>query len=295
MRLDKVNILNTAIGGILGSIFLYVVAKILNLISSLQIFIKIKKLIFYNVTLKIPVIVLILGTLLFIGLFKFDWLLILHKRWKYSKKLFLKLARDKINSTPVYAIIGKEKRHIATQTTLYALGYKHEDVIEVSREYLDKYKEGKPISIEQIFKNKEPVRSMGDQDLIGDQNLILSDEPIDNAAFPGSPNAPRQSHSLMEREIPEKAILLTISASGFSPNEFDVKSGDVVTISLISADRTHVFKFDDLSLRGVAIGVAGGEIRAISFKAPSIVGGYTFYCDVPGHRGRGETGVMHVR
>lgn len=294
MKLDKVNIFNTAIGGILGSIFLFVVAKILNLILSLQIFIKIKKLILYNVTLKIPVIVLILGILLFIGFFKFDRLLILYKRWKYSKKLFLKLVRDKIDSTPVYAIIGKEKRHIATQTTLYALGYRHEDVAQVSREYLDKYKEGKPISIEQIFKNKESVRSMSNQALRGGENLILSDESIDNAAFPGSPNAPKQSGSLTEREIPKKAIRLTISANGFLPNEFSVKSGDIVTLSIISTDRTHVFKFDDLSLRGVAIGVTGGEIRAITFKAPFIIGDYTFYCDVPGHRTRGETGVMYV-
>ena len=124
--------------------------------------------------------------------------------------------------------------------------------------------------------------------------LTPAGEPVDNTALPGSPDAPKQSRSLSEEEIPEKAIKLTVSASGFVPNEFDVKSGDVVTLSLTSADRTHVFKFDDASLQGVAIGVAGNETRAITFKAPA-AGDYTFYCDVPGHRGRGETGVMHVK
>ncbi len=124
--------------------------------------------------------------------------------------------------------------------------------------------------------------------------LTSAGEPVDNTALPGSPDAPKQSRSLSEEEIPAKAIQLTVSASGFSPNEFDVKSGDVVTISLTSADRTHVFKFDDASLQAVAIGVAGNETRAITFKAPAS-GDYTFYCDVPGHRGRGETGVMHVK
>jgi len=124
--------------------------------------------------------------------------------------------------------------------------------------------------------------------------LTPAGEAVDNTALPGSPDAPKQSRSLSDAEVPETAIQLTVSASGFSPNEFDVKSGDVVTLSVTSADRTHVFKFDDASLQGVAIGVAGNETRAITFKAP-VKGDYTFYCDVPGHRGRGETGVMHVK
>jgi len=124
--------------------------------------------------------------------------------------------------------------------------------------------------------------------------LTPAGEAVDNTALPGSPDAPKQSRSLSEEEVPETAIQLTVSASGFSPNEFDVKSGDVVTLSVTSADRTHVFKFDDASLQGVAVGIAGNETRAITFKAPA-EGDYTFYCDVPGHRGRGETGVMHVK
>jgi len=124
--------------------------------------------------------------------------------------------------------------------------------------------------------------------------LTPAGEAVDNTALPGSPDAPKQSRSLSDAEVPETAIQLTVSASGFSPNEFDVKSGDVVTLSVTSADRTHVFKFDDASLQGVAVGIAGNETRAITFKAPA-EGDYTFYCDVPGHRGRGETGVMHVK
>ncbi len=132
--------------------------------------------------------------------------------------------------------------------------------------------------------------------LVSEEGEVLTPagEPVDNTALPGSPDAPKQSRSLSEGEVPEAAVQLTVSASGFSPNEFDVKAGDVVTLSVTSADRTHVFKFDDASLQGVAIGVAGNETRAITFKAPA-AGDYTFYCDVPGHRGRGETGVMHVK
>ena len=141
--------------------------------------------------------------------------------------------------------------------------------------------------VEVVIPEGSPVSKEGEV-------LTPAGEPVDNTALPGSPDAPKQSRSLSEGEVPEKAIKLTVSASGFVPNEFNVKSGDVVTLSVTSADRTHVFKFDDASLQGVAIGVAGNETRAITFKAP-VAGDYTFYCDVPGHRGRGETGVMHVK
>ena len=124
--------------------------------------------------------------------------------------------------------------------------------------------------------------------------LTPGGELVKSDALPGSPEAPKQSRALTETEIPAEAVKLTITSNGFEPSEFDVKAGAVVTISVTSGDRTHVFKFDDVGLQGVAIGVAGGETRAITFNAPA-AGDYTFYCDVPGHRGRGETGVMHVK
>lgn len=124
--------------------------------------------------------------------------------------------------------------------------------------------------------------------------LTSKGTPADNTALPGSPEAPKQSRSLSKKEIPSSAVKLTVTAKGFVPNEFTVKAGQVVTLSLTSGDKTHVFKFDDPKLKAVAIGIAGNETRAITFNAPA-AGDYTFFCDVPGHRARGETGVMHVK
>ncbi len=118
------------------------------------------------------------------------------------------------------------------------------------------------------------------------------DEP-DSSIQAGEPGAPKQTPRLQSNEIPEEAVRLNISDAGFSPNEFTVKSGAIVLLSLKSLDKTQVFRFDHQELIGVAIGVAGNENRAIMFRAPS-VGDYTFYCDVPGHRDGGEVGVMHV-
>ena len=152
--------------------------------------------------------------------------------------------------------------------------------------------EGEPV--QEALKDAETVVPEGS--LVSDKGEVLtsSGEIVNNEALPGSPDAPKQSRSLAEGEVPKDAVTLNITAGGFEPDEFTVKSNSVVTLSATSGDRTHVFKFDDPGLQGVAIGIAGGETRAITFKAPSS-GDYTFFCDVPGHRGRGETGVMHVK
>jgi len=141
--------------------------------------------------------------------------------------------------------------------------------------------------VEAVVPGASPVSEEGEV-------LTPSGTPVDNTALPGSPEAPKQTNSLSESEIPEEAVKLTMTAEGISPNEFTVKANQAVTLSVTSGDRTHVFKFDDPTLQAVAIGIAGGETRAITFKAPS-AGDYSFYCDVPGHRSRGETGVMHVK
>jgi len=151
-----------------------------------------------------------------------------------------------------------------------------------------------PEQDEEVLGQAEAI--VPDASPVSKQGEVLTQEgkPADNTALPGSPDAPKQSRSLEETEVPENAVKLTVSATGFLPNEFTVNAGEVVTLSVTSEDKTHVFKFDGASLQGVAVGVAGSETRAITFNAPE-KGDYTFYCDVPGHRARGETGVMHVK
>lgn len=154
---------------------------------------------------------------------------------------------------------------------------------------------------EEALSEEEQQEEVGEEAVPGgskvsDEGKVVADsgEEADNTALPGSPSAPKQSRSLTEEEVPNEAVKLEVSAAGFSPNEFTVNAGEVVILAITSTDKTHVFKFDDESLKAVAVGVAGGETRAITFNAP-VAGDYTFFCDVPGHRGRGETGVMHVK
>ena len=126
------------------------------------------------------------------------------------------------------------------------------------------------------------------------ENMENEPEDMENEPEEQTPSKPKQSSALDESEIPEDSVQLSVSATGFEPNEFDVDSGAEVTLAVTSTDKTHVFKFDDPDLQGIAIGLAGNETRTITFTAPE-KGDYTFYCDVPGHRARGETGVMHVK
>jgi len=140
---------------------------------------------------------------------------------------------------------------------------------------------------EQVVPDASPVSKKGE---------VLTPEGalVDNTVLPGSSEAPKQSRALDEKEIPLDAVKLTVTESGFIPNEFTVKVGQAITLSLTSGDKTHVFKFDNALLKAIAIGVTGQETRAITFNTP-VAGDYTFYCAVPDHRERGETGVMHVK
>jgi plastocyanin len=144
----------------------------------------------------------------------------------------------------------------------------------------------------------EPQTSVvsGTSSIVDDQVVDREGQPVRTDVAPMTPNAPQQSNPLNPDELPEEVIKLSVTAGGWSPAEFSVSPGQNITISVTSADQwTHIFKFDDASLNAIAVGVAPGETRAITFPTPSEVGEYTFRCDVPGHARRGEVGMMIVQ
>lgn len=115
-----------------------------------------------------------------------------------------------------------------------------------------------------------------------------------DAPAPGTPENPYQSAPVTEKEIPSDFLKMTVTAEGFSPSRFAVPAGGLVGISLTSGDHTHIFKFENPSLKKATVGIGPDETRLIEFYAPQEKGEYVFYCDVPGHRARGEEGVMVV-
>lgn len=129
------------------------------------------------------------------------------------------------------------------------------------------------------------------------QDIPQVGAPAKNDALPGSPAAPQQSGPVSQTSLPKNAVNLVITAKGFNPSSFTAQSGKEVVLAITSGDTlTHVFMFDDSSLSGVALGVAPQETRSITFNAPTTKAGeYTFRCDVPGHKDRGEVGKMIVK
>ena len=124
-------------------------------------------------------------------------------------------------------------------------------------------------------------------------NIVVTPtgKPVKNDARPGSPEAPQQTAPISVEDLPSGSVKLTGSADGFKPSTFEVKAGQLVTMSLTSVDKmTHVLLFDDPSLAAVAIGVGPDETRAITFNAPK-AGEYAFHCDVPGHAARVKRGL----
>jgi plastocyanin/preprotein translocase subunit SecG len=132
--------------------------------------------------------------------------------------------------------------------------------------------------------------------LVTEDNRVITPEGKEarNEVEPGSPDAPQQTAPIEEEALPEETVRVNVSATGFSPAEIRVSANSAVTMSVTATDdNTHIFKFKDDSLKAVAVGIAPMETRAITFQAPE-PGEYEFYCDVPGHEGRGEVGTMIV-
>jgi len=126
--------------------------------------------------------------------------------------------------------------------------------------------------------------------------MTYTGEVADNTVNPGSELAPKSTSLESKNELPTTAISLDISYAGFSPNTFTVDSNNPVTLAITSVDdRAHVLIFDDPILKAVKFGVIGGETRAMTFSAPSTPDTYTFFCEVPNHKDRGEVGTMVVR
>ncbi len=107
--------------------------------------------------------------------------------------------------------------------------------------------------------------------------------PAKNDAPPGSSEAPERSGPLSKDMVPEGAIMIRATRNAFSPSRFEVKKSEPITLALASGDEfTHILAFQDPSLRAIALGVSGGEVRAIRFNAPDEKGEYEFYKDMPG-------------
>ncbi len=130
---------------------------------------------------------------------------------------------------------------------------------------------------------------------LDDTVMTYEGEVADNTVAPGSAEAPKVTQALDKTDLTSDAININGSAAGFSPKEISARAGAPTTISLTAIDdQVHVLRFDDPVLNAISLGVMPGETRAITFNAPA-AGTYTFFCEVPGHKDRGETGVMTVR
>lgn len=131
-------------------------------------------------------------------------------------------------------------------------------------------------------------------------NLITRDgnvvnekgQVVQNNALPMTDEAPRLSQPIDNADaLPEGVVKITADESGFSPNQFTVKSGEPVTISLTAQGVGSRLVFDSSSLMALEIPVPADYTMAKTFNAPA-PGEYTFYQDMPGRTN--QTGVMVV-
>ncbi|MFA5248020.1 MAG: cupredoxin domain-containing protein [Patescibacteria group bacterium] len=106
----------------------------------------------------------------------------------------------------------------------------------------------------------------------------------DNSGSDSREGAPVQSVAVDPDKLPDSVIKLTFTSTGSSPDNFKVKAGQVVSLSVTAVDFMEVFKFQDSSLSAIAIGLMKGDTRIITFNAPEKKGEYVFYSDIPGRK-----------
>ncbi|MFZ2310498.1 MAG: cupredoxin domain-containing protein [Patescibacteria group bacterium] len=119
-------------------------------------------------------------------------------------------------------------------------------------------------------------------------------EEAKNDAIPNSPEAPK-SVSINPEDLPKETLNLKISDNKITPNSFTVKTGSLISLAVTSSDnQVHVFGFYDGAMSAIAMGINGGQTKAVNFNAPT-PGQYSFGCGVPGHKNNGESGTMIVK
>lgn len=158
--------------------------------------------------------------------------------------------------------------------------------VELAKENVDVLKDATqevPNSINLVTKDNRVVNLQGD--------VVKTDVPMTSV------EAPQQTGPLNKEDLSAKVIKIDMSLEkGITPTEFSVAKGAPLSIAVSSIDQwTHIFRFEDPALSAVAIGVSSGETRAMTFNAPTKTGEYKFFCDLPGHASRGETGKMIVK
>ena len=94
---------------------------------------------------------------------------------------------------------------------------------------------------------------------------------------------PDQSPVSLESDIPQGAIKIEGLEEGFSPSEFKVAKGEMITLALVSrVDSPYILTFYHESMPAISIGLGPQETRWISFKAPEVKGEYEFRNDIFG-------------
>lgn len=125
----------------------------------------------------------------------------------------------------------------------------------------------------------------------GQTGTVTRGKPVDDPRL--YLPVPDQSPVSLEEAIPEGAIKIIGTSSGFSPNEFRVKAGEEIILALTSrVDAPVVLTFYNPNMPAISIGCGPRETRWMTFVTPDSPGEYIFKNDVIGSSG--QTGKMIV-
>jgi uncharacterized cupredoxin-like copper-binding protein len=94
----------------------------------------------------------------------------------------------------------------------------------------------------------------------------------------------------------DNTVSITETEMKFSPNSFNVKAGQKVTIKIENKGTVmHDFTIDDVGGQKISKPLDPGKSATVSFTAPSEPGTIQFYCSQPGHKEVGMVGTITVQ
>lgn len=120
-------------------------------------------------------------------------------------------------------------------------------------------------------------------------------EVAKNSGHQGMPNSVTDSLPVDPSKLSENTIKLTINSKNIAPGEFTVHPGQVVSLAMTNAAAwSEVIIFADRSLSAIVFSLRPSITKTITFNAPTRLGEYFFYSDVPAERSGGIEGKMIV-
>lgn len=127
--------------------------------------------------------------------------------------------------------------------------------------------------------------------------VAKSGEVAQNNVSQGTASSPTQSNNISQSQLPKNSINLILNQDQtITPSSFTVHPGQAVALAITNnTSRGEIIIFQDPSLAAIAFSLLPNTTRAMTFNAPTTMGDYPLYSNLPAQAAAGMKGDMIVK